>query len=42
MDDLIKRAEKFIAQHEETGRMWKGYRASLPPRYSIVKGGLEP
>lgn len=28
--------ERVDAQHQETGRMWKGERRNLPPRYSIV------
>jgi hypothetical protein len=33
-------AEEVVAQHEETGREWRGQRRLLPPRY--VETAKEP
>lgn len=39
---LVEQRKQYLdtvidAQHEETGRLWKGTRRTLPPRYTEVR-----
>lgn len=45
--DLVSEREEYMrqpidAQHEGTGRRWKGERRALPPRYHEIQQASEP